>query len=489
MNNHPFEPGALVAVYARDSGGDEQELSVDQQLRVINEWAQINNIRIGKVFSDSSSGTTTAGRDQFLRMIGYFQHGPPEVGIVVWRSNRFGRNIDDVQFFRSDLRRRGFVVHSITDNIPDGPMGRLIEFALDWKDEIFSAQLSEDVKRGLADLVRQHGAVPGVPPRGFKREPITIGTRRNGQAHIVHRWIPDPEMIPVIQRAYEMRARGATMRSIQADTKLYTSVNGWCTFFSNKIYKGVLEFSDMTIDNYCTPIVNADLWQAANLVGQQRRFTPKGQTKRLVSSYLLSGLARCQKCGALMVGHSIYTSRYYACSRRQTHYDCDARLIPAERLDTEVVSGLVNHVLSLDNMMLIQARMAEQYTLAMEDVSAQRDEYTRRLAAANRSINNLLADITQNGPSEAIGKMLRQKEVERTEASLKLSVLQKQLLPPEMLTTASMSEIAQQIVDIIQNSETEQKRYYMKGFIQHISARRDEDAIRGCISYYPPFAV
>jgi site-specific DNA recombinase len=487
---NPFEPGDLVAIYLRDSGGDEQELSVDQQERVIREWANRNNVMIGKRFADSVSGTTTDNRVNFLKMISYFQHEAPERGVLIWRSNRFGRNIDDVQYFKADLRRRGYIVHSITDNIPDGPMGKLIEFALDWKDEVFSQQLSEDVKRGLADLVRQYGAVPGNPPRGFIRQPVTIGTRRNGQPHTVHKWIPDPGMIPTIQRAFEMRARGATLHSIQDDTKLYSSVNGWCTFFANKIYKGILEFGqDVVIENYCQPIVSPELWQAANNTGLQRRHVAgiRSQMRRQTSSYLLSGLVRCQRCGALMSGNTVQRWRYYACSRKMTHFNCDALQVRAEILEDRVITELINHVLGIDNMMAIQARLVDQYSGALEDVTTRRAELSKRLGIIAKSQTNLLADISMNGPSESIGKMLRSLEVEQADIRVKLQALDAQIRPPDILTTASMADIANAITGVLTDGDIEQKRYYIKAFIKSISVMRDGDAIRGCIQYYPPF--
>ena len=489
MANHPFKLNDLVAIYLRDSGGDEQELSVDQQERVIKEWANINGVVVSKVFSDSSSGTTTAGRTNFLKMIGYFQHEPAEAGIVVWRSNRFGRNIDDTQYFKADLRRRGYIVHSITDNIPEGPMGRLIEFALDWKDEVFSAQLSEDVKRGLGDLVRVYGAVPGVPPRGFIREPITIGRRRSGEPHIVHKWKPDPDLIPIIQRAFEMRARGATLKSIQEETKLYKSVNGWCTFFANKIYKGILEFSDLTIENYCSPIVSNELWDAANLTGQKRRYDTQtiSQARRMGSSFLLSGLLRCKKCGALMNGYSVKQWRYYACSRHKTHFDCDALVVRVEPLDDAIMDAFINHILSVDNLQLVQSRLVEQYALAQEENQSRRDDLNKRSGLINKSINNLMADIAQNGPSDSIGRMLREFEVEKKEVHQKLSELEKSMTPPAALSTASLDDIAEKIKSILLVAEVEQKRYYLQAFVKQISVVKDLDAVRGSIQYYPPF--
>ena len=37
-DNTPFPPGALVAGYFRDSGGDEQDLSVERQIGEFRRW-------------------------------------------------------------------------------------------------------------------------------------------------------------------------------------------------------------------------------------------------------------------------------------------------------------------------------------------------------------------------------------------------------------------------------------------------------------------
>jgi DNA invertase Pin-like site-specific DNA recombinase len=486
---NPFPPDSLVAFYLRDSGGNEQELSIDQQRRVLTEWTQINGLRIGREFSDSISGTSTKGRDEFLRMMAYFQHDPPEAGVLVWRSNRWGRNLDDAQYFKSDLRRRGYIVHSITDNIPEGPMGKLIEFALDWKDEIFSAQLSEDVKRGLTDLVQIHGGMPGTPPRGFIRVPVVTGAHRGGQPRVIHRWEPDPEQIPVIQRAYEMRARGATLRQIQEETGLYKNKNSWVTFFENPLYKGTLRFGDLTIENYCAPVVTPELWNAANLTGQQRRHVPekRGDARRVSSIYMLSGLLRCKKCGALMSGKRINAWHYYACSRRMSTAECDARHIPAPAIETHVLEQLTSYLLSIENLMTIQSQLAAQYTAAQEDLHIRRAEAARRLTAVTRQMDNLTNDIAQNGPSDSVGKALRRLETEAAELRLRLENLSVQLTPPPALASATMSDIAHEITDILQTGTLETKRYYLKSFIQSISVLRTQDAIEGGILYTAPF--
>ena len=40
-----------------------------------------------------------------------------EEGLVVWKMSRFAREILDAQFFRADLRRRGYKVISVNDPV------------------------------------------------------------------------------------------------------------------------------------------------------------------------------------------------------------------------------------------------------------------------------------------------------------------------------------------------------------------------------------
>ena len=104
------------------------------------------------------------------------------------------------------MRKRGIIIHSLTDPIPEGSYGHIVEVLIDISNEEKKRQTSRDAKRGLRELVEKHGCVPGTPPRGFMREPVEIGIRRDKSVRIAHRWVPDPEWIPRIQQAFKMRA-------------------------------------------------------------------------------------------------------------------------------------------------------------------------------------------------------------------------------------------------------------------------------------------
>jgi DNA invertase Pin-like site-specific DNA recombinase len=258
-----FPPNTLVCAYLRDSGGMDQDLSIDQQESEVRAWCANNGLILSNIFRDVAiSGSSTISRQGFLEMINHFHGNCPERGLVIWRFSRFARDVDDAQFFKADLRRRGYEIYSIKDQIPDGSTGRLLEAVLDWANERFLEDLSADVRRGQQHLFTQYGALGGYPPPGFVREPFEIGTRRDGRPHMVARWIPDPDpdIRAIIRLAWQMRADGATGADVDRQTHLYQTVRGYYRFFCNALYKGELRFSDHIFPHYCEPIVDEVTW-------------------------------------------------------------------------------------------------------------------------------------------------------------------------------------------------------------------------------------
>jgi site-specific DNA recombinase len=484
-------PGSAVAAYLRDSGGDTQELSTIQQESEIRSWAAAQGLTIGRVFTDAARpGSSVVGRDHFLEMINYFQAGPvPEVGVVVWSSSRFGRNIDDAQFYRSDLRRRGYVVHSMTDPIPEGTTGQLVEFALAWKDQVFLEQLSGDVRRGLRHIVEIYGAMPGTPPAGFRRVSINVGQRRDGSPHILHRWEPDPETAPLARRAFEMRASGATLLEIISETGIYKKKAAYSRFFANRLYLGELVFGDLVIPGYCSPTVDQETWEAVQLINRSRSRITAGQhsPQRLRSRYLLSGLVRCQECGAIMNAYEIHGWQYYACSLRKAGGDCSSRSIRRELLEQEVVRRLLEDVLTLENLLKLQAVTIESYIGRMAEIEQLRATRTLRLRESRRAITNLVEAIAATGSSPALLEALRSAELERDNLVLELRQLEEQK-PLAELPPVKMAILADGLRMKLQG-DADSRRLAFRDLITRIMVRRSGNEIIGVLEYHLPKAI
>ena len=109
---------------------------------------------------------------------------PSVEGIIFWSLSRLARDQLDSQFMKADLRRRGYVLHSMTDDVPDGEFALVVEALIDWKNERYLKDLSRDVKRGFHDLAEQGFAPGGFPPRGYLLVKEQIGFKRNGKPHV-----------------------------------------------------------------------------------------------------------------------------------------------------------------------------------------------------------------------------------------------------------------------------------------------------------------
>src|SRR3990170_1409280 len=220
---------------------------------------------------------------------------------------------------------------------------------MDWMNQKVLETVSIEARRGLHYIVAAYGAVPGTPPLGFIRQPIQLPPRRDGRPHTLHRWVPDPDLIPRIRLAFDLRRRGLTYTAIHDQVHLYPSKNSYTTFFTNRLYIGELVFGDQVYENYCESIVDRATWLACQKTRPNSQFlipdSSDGPSRRLEGHFFLSALLHCAKCGSPMHGHVVQTRQdrnvtrwtYYTCSRRRRRRDCTAQHIPQATIEAAVL--------------------------------------------------------------------------------------------------------------------------------------------------------
>lgn len=500
VKTSPFTPGAVVCAYLRDSGGDDQDLSVVQQEDVLTRWCADNHLHLIRIFRDvARPGSSTIGREAFSEMIAYF-HAPacPAAGVVIWKYSRFARDIDDAQYYKADLRRRGFAIHSLNDSVPEGINGRFFEAAIDWMNERFLEDLSTDVKRGLKHLVTQYGAVPGTPPRGFKREAVSVGLRRDGRSHIVHRWVPDPDTSPLVLLAFQMRSNGASYDNIRKKTNLYTQKSSWAHFFANRLYTGELIYGDLVISDYCEPIVDRLLWdrvqqvQGVSIVNHN--LPTQLHPRRKASHYILSGMVYCAKCGAPMNGETIHskvkniTNEYYACSVKKRTGACTSRNVPKNTLENAVANSCAEYILNVSSIINLQTAMAETQAEKKAGLEEKLQAYRVELSNINRQINNVTNAIAEASHTSALLKKLD--ALEHARGDIELEILDLELAASYKVPNLSPDEIERTVtgmVTVLRSADLEKKKEIYASFIDRITVERsDSDTITGTITYFYP---
>lgn len=500
MTQIPFSPGDRIFCYLRDSGHEDQELSIEQREAALRKWAAENNLVVTRIFKDEARrGSSVVKRDELQAMMYAFRHECSERGVVVWKYNRFARSVDNAQFFRAEIRTLGYIFHSMNDKVPDGPMGRLFEAAIDFKDEQYLTDLSLDVKRGLQNLVERYGCVPGSHPRGFMREPVTIGLRRDGTPHIAHKWIPDPDFIPRVKRAFEMRARRISLGDIHKETKLYSGINSYSTFFANPIYKGTLEFADLVIENYCEPMVSAELWNQVQIV--QNHYARRKHVatdsmdhpRRAKSRFLLSGIGRCAHCGSPLFGRSSpqksgKTYDSYFCTRAYRKRDCTKSRIPRETVENAVRDTITSVILKPENLIAAYEQLKSDSAKQLVEQTEKRLDLKTRLAAIRKKITNVM-DILEELGKQAKAPAKRLKELEMDEADLESQLAELEAsaiepipaIPPDVL-----AYIAVNFARAFAVADLDTQRLLLRLIVDRVEVRREDKMLFGTIYYYYP---
>jgi DNA invertase Pin-like site-specific DNA recombinase len=472
----PFLPGTRLVAYLRDSGGPDQEYSIAQQQSVIAEYCKANGLVLTREFIDSArSGTSVVGRDEFLHMIEYLNGEVPERGVVLWAYSRFSRDYDQFQHFISGLRYRGYEVFSMTDNVPEGLEGRLLEGIYAYSNAAYSKRLSTDVKRGLDYVFRQHHAHIGPTPVGFKAVQVEIGKHRDGSQHVISQLAVDEAKAPLVRQAYAMRAGGGTLNEIHAATHLFSALTSYGDLLHNPVYIG--QRGD--IEGYCPAIIDADVWEAAQDINRQRKAQYNTHHPRTVRSrFYLTGLLRCGECGHNMAGQDNHINTYYRCVRvKEGTGGCHAHLIPKASIEQRVIDALKEHV-------LVEQVCRDVYeaglALAQQEDATRADAVKRaraEIVANAASVNRIVSAIAETGHSAAMLAALVKLEDEGDELRLRLA--KAETAKPAVIPEIDIPLVLAQITQLIDEGTPEEIRDIVRGVVKSVTAVKE---LRGNLS-------
>ncbi|MBX3048406.1 MAG: recombinase family protein [Anaerolineales bacterium] len=496
-------PRARLVAYLRDSGGTEQDLSLEQQEAAIREWCDQRGHQLTAIFRDEAvSGGSTVGRAAFEAMLQHLRSPDcTDHGLVLWRFNRFARDFDDAQFYKADLRRRGYSIHSLNDSIPEGADGRLFEAAIDWMSQRFREDLSADIRRGLHFVAREYGILPGHrAPIGFRRELVNVGQRRDGSQHTGYRPVIDPNTAPLVAEAFRMRAAGATIKSIHKKLQLHTSRNGYSKMFRRQLYIGHLVIgkgaNQTIVENYCDPIVDQATWDAVQAISHLASDRVKNRThpRILGSSLILSGLVFCLDCQTSMVGSRSRNRHDH--SQGYSYYRCQAnknrvagpgcRMIRADLLEQAVLSTLVDEILAPANLSEITARVGQKLAAGKDEHHLNR--LRKDLQTTKNRLANLVKAIAELGHSTAMLDEVRQLETHLPQLQEQIRQEKGRLQSADGLAQINIPALSQELKSKLL-ANPQQNKHIIRNLVHQVAVSRSRDGIIARIKYVWPIDV
>ncbi len=207
----PVSRATRAVGYLRRST-DRQEQSIPDQQRAVEDYCAAHGLVLLRLYIDDAiSGTSTAGRLGFQKMIADAQRSACDFGVVVcYDVKRFGRvGNDEAGYYRHLLRTSGVEVAYASENFAGDYTDDLLRPVKQWQARQESKDLSKIVIRGLLSRSTTGHWMGGAPPYGYDLEYHS----QDGEFLFTLRYHPDGSKVMFDKRQRKIRTlkRGETI--------------------------------------------------------------------------------------------------------------------------------------------------------------------------------------------------------------------------------------------------------------------------------------
>ena len=188
-----------AAVYARFSCDKQRDASIDDQLYECGKYADAQGYEVVASYCDYAMSGRSDDRPQFLRMIEDAKTGAFSV-ILVWKLDRFARNMTDQYYYEHILQKAGVAIESTQERISGNGIEATNNKALTALfAQLRSQQSAVDTVRGMLGKARQCQYL-GVPMFGY--------------SHDGDRITLNPAEAPLVAKAHEDYLAGKSIKAI-----------------------------------------------------------------------------------------------------------------------------------------------------------------------------------------------------------------------------------------------------------------------------------
>jgi site-specific DNA recombinase len=338
----------------------ERDLSLPAQRHAIDAYARAHGATIAREFVEEGHSGTDPHRPAFRRMLeDALRPGSDVAVIVVHHSSRFTRDAMEARVVKTKLRRAGVRVCSVSQDLPDDPMGKLMEGFFECIDQYESELNGLRTSAALAEAVRQ-GYFPGSrPPFGFRTRAVVV--REGVVRHVLEPDEGEAEVVREIFRLYVTRGGAkAVARVLNQRGLRYRTGVAWDkhlvldvldedaalgTYYWGRRRDGAVRPREEWLSISVTPIVDAEVHALARRLRRERDLGG-GRGRAVAQPRVLGGLVVCGRCGASCqletsgktIDGNRYRYCYYSC---RTYCRAGKERCPGVRVATEVLDAAV----------------------------------------------------------------------------------------------------------------------------------------------------
>ena len=387
-----------VAAYARVSTDEEaQETSYEAQVQHYTNY--INSHEdwelVGIFADDGISGTSTAKREQFNKMIQACENG--EVDMIITKSiSRWARNtLDSLNYIRK-LKALGIRILFEKENIDTmGTSGELLVTIMSSLAQQESQSISQNVRMGM-----QYGFQQGKPMlchtrfMGYTKKKgdksLTIVPEEAENVRLIYRLFLEGYSISQIAKELESRNikspcngdkwHSSTVKSMLMNEKfmgdLLLQKSYIEDFLTKKCVKNEGQFPQYYVENAHPPFVPKEVFYRVQGKMMQQE---DGKTSRQNSDVSLFGLVVCGKCHTRYRRYKEKNQIKWRCGKRVTErHACDGRAVFEAEIYSAVLTAFQELPERRDELIRMQERILwgplEQINREIEAIDKRKNE-------------------------------------------------------------------------------------------------------------------
>ena len=354
-----------AVIYARYSSEKQTEQSIEGQIRVCNEFAAKNDIKIVDTYIDRATTGTNDNRAAFQKMLSDSDKKPIWDLVLVYALDRFGRNSIEVAVNKQRLQKNNIILISATQRTSvniDGTKnldGIILENVLIGLSEYYSAELSQKVRRGQRESRQKGNFLGGKVPYGYRVENKKV--------------LIDEERAEVVRLIFQLYANGKCVREILDElNRIGILYNGKPMYQSTlfKIlklekYTGIYRYDGEIYTNIYPQIIPIPLFERVQKMMEHNKLGANSRN----TDFVLKGKLYCGLCGMKINGdsgtsHTGVKKFYYTCSNKKRFRKCNKTSIKKDEMEQmvldytfkmfdspETISKIADEIIQLHNQM------------------------------------------------------------------------------------------------------------------------------------------
>lgn len=450
-----------IAIYSRKSKESDSGDSIENQIKMCKQYCENNypgeEIKYS-VFQDEGFSGKNTERPKFQELLKDIQDKKIDK-LICYRLDRISRSVADFSTTLELLQANNCDFISIKEQFDTStPMGRAMIYIASVFAQLERETIAERVKDNLIQMAKNGQFVGGSAPLGFDLERVKYldeGLKERTMCIVK----PIPEDLECVKHIYSVYLseesatrtvnvllqegikgkRGKTLQSagvirllrnpmyVKSNEKVHEYLksksknvygepngHGYITYGKTKS-DATRTLKDESEWIYAVSkhegIIDADTWlEVQNILdkNKDKKFKRTGSSK--VNPALLSGLFKCNKCGANMVVRRFGDIYYYVCSGKvnKIEHQCNTKNVRVDKLDSLVIKEINAYSKELLIQELPKAIKEIGTEMSLDNTT---EKLEKDLCGKKEMVNNLIKRVALTS-DDSIAEMFMQQITE-----------------------------------------------------------------------------